>query len=840
VALIAATLERDGHEVQIFDMNVRLWRRYRHVGSDFWESHNFLNWEKEALFKQNILPHIEAPLQDMMAEVAAWGPDAAGFSIYDTSFLCTREAARALKKIRPQTKIIYGGPGSSLFNFEVHGEFSHGLVDAAVIGEGDVTVLEVVRRFGKGESLEGCLGVAHYESAKLTYAGPRPNIELTELPLPSFKGMDFTLYRDKQLPIMMSRGCVAKCTFCAETRFWKNYRYRDAKHIFSEFQNNVKRYGINSFYMADSLINGNFNVLNELVDLIIQSGEKYTWHGYARLDRRMTPELLDRLAQSGLTLVSYGLETGSQKVMDLMEKRTTVEKAREIIHHTHWAGVQVHLNMIVGFPGETESDFNETLTFLNDNISSITGVATGETLGIISGTPLFTHPQKYGVRTNDRGEPIFDQDGDWVSDDEDGPNTINIRRQRLTRLRDFLDRYPHIYWSPHDITRVVSTEPFLLNGKEIGGDLRLENLPWPKGEPFRCDPAYRPTFLHWSCNGVDYASPAEVGNGEFRAWLDPVVDHDTYHFRQEVRQACRLLDKKRGDKKVALCYSGGIDSELLAITLDELGIPYELFFLDLWGVNRKEFEANSADFLARTDKKVNLIQADKYDFYNRHVPQSMRDYAIEYPTYMALTYLFEKIPDSYYIVCGDGDLHREPGRFFNIKEKYPWTRRSQERAVAFPTSAILFYLWSSKNQRPGNYSFFSSTPELLAATIGHPLFENNFPESSTREMIYHEFPEIKPRQKTSNWEGPEGVGENKRIRKWASNLAKKISYLEIWKPHSYTAVAMTNLFRPPDRTQSMELNILAQKLGELELELSKVRRIVESQREEIQVLRSRS
>ena len=223
---------------------------------------------------------------------------------------------------------------------------------------------EILERWKKGESSWGCLGTAHCESSgRVVYALPRPNIRLNDLVFPYFKDFDFSLYKESKLPIMMSRGCVAKCTFCSETRFWKKYRYRDASHIFYELQNNIKTYGMNQFAVADSLINGNFQVLSALVNLINESKTQISWNGYARLDSRMNRDLLRRLEKSGCSHLSYGLETGSQKIMDLMEKRTTVAVAKEVIRNTCRAGIQVHLNIIVGFPGENEEDFQCTFGF---------------------------------------------------------------------------------------------------------------------------------------------------------------------------------------------------------------------------------------------------------------------------------------------------------------------------------------------------------------------------------------------------------------------------------------------------------------------------------------------
>ncbi|MEM7646955.1 MAG: radical SAM protein [Pseudomonadota bacterium] len=197
--------------------------------------------------------------------------------------------------------------------------------------------------------------------------------------------------------------------------------------------------------MADSLVNGNFKVLEKLVDLINDYKHPLTWHGYARIDRRMTTTLLQKIGRSGCQFLSYGLETGSQKVMDLMEKRTTVEEARRVIRETFLSGVRVHLNMIVGFPGEDEKDFQDTIEFLEEMSPYIHTVNTGETCGIPMHTPLWDEPERFGIKTLEDGS-IDWSSGSWES--ADGTSNETTRRGRLNSLRDFLDTKDHIVWFP--------------------------------------------------------------------------------------------------------------------------------------------------------------------------------------------------------------------------------------------------------------------------------------------------------------------------------------------------------------------------------------------------------
>lgn len=455
LACLSATLRQAGHEVRSFDLNARLWRRFGHVGTDLWNYDKGPYWQNKEYFEEVIGPVLLAPeFEEVMNDVTAWNPDVAGFSVFENSVRATHLATRILKNRLTETKIVYGGPQITRAHLSTSGEFEQKWIDAAVIGEGEASFIELLERWQNKKSLHGCLGLAHADAAGVHYEGVRPNIDFCANPIPDFSDFDLKLYQQEALPVMMSRGCIAKCTFCAETRYWKNFRSRDAAAIFSEIRSHINRFGLRKFEMNDSLINGNFKVLEELAELILTSGEKITWGGYARLDKRMTPQLLGRLAQSGLNFLNFGLETGSQKIMDLMEKRTTVETASVVVTAAARFGIKVSLNIIVGFPGETETDFQATLEFIRQHKDSIFVVSTGETLMVAPGTPLDTNPARFGIRAQHDGHVWRDEGGHWVS--TDGSSTFATRVERLQQLRNFLDE-EDIYWLPSGRNKKTDT-----------------------------------------------------------------------------------------------------------------------------------------------------------------------------------------------------------------------------------------------------------------------------------------------------------------------------------------------------------------------------------------------
>lgn len=431
-AILAATVQRAGHEGRIFDLNARCWSRGDRHQKRFWVDRKF--WGEKNFFETFLAPWLEPEIDRLIEDLREWKADIVGFTVFQSSLLCTLLAAGKVRQRLPGVKIVFGGPSVTQCELEQGIEKYRPVVDLAVIGEGEETLEEVLARWDQGRSLEGCAGIAYFGAdGKWKFEGMRPAMKMDRVPAPSFDGIDWENYPNnpKVLPIMMSRGCVAKCTFCSETRFWKIYRFRDPESVFQEMKAGAEKHGITEFEFNDSLVNGNFKQLERLVDLLNEARLGLRWQGLARLDRRMTPELLKKMADAGCTILRYGFESGSQKITDLMEKRTTVELANQVVRDTSRAGIQAVLQVIVGFPGETEQDFQATLDFIAENAGFI-GAVCPNPMMITPEVPVGLTPRKYGVR-----DDIEYIGGSWES--EDGTNTLPVRRERMDRIIDLLE-----------------------------------------------------------------------------------------------------------------------------------------------------------------------------------------------------------------------------------------------------------------------------------------------------------------------------------------------------------------------------------------------------------------
>ena len=437
-ASVATALREAGHTVDVFDVNAELWRSAGDDDEALWMDGNSLYWEgRQQDFVEHALPRVEARLSALVSALLDGDYGAIGFSVYSTSAYTTRVVVDRIRAAtRRAPRLFIGGPYVQPDLVSV--AFSPGSVDAAVLGEGEATAVELLASWESGGATDGVAGLLLADGdERWVQTTQREPIPPDELPIPDWGPFEPRGYRGLELPLMMSRGCVAACAFCCENDIWGPFRMRSPDHIFTEIERGVSRHGIHSFYLSDSLLNGDHEKLEGLCDRIIGSGIPIFWGGYARIDRRLTPELLQKMHEAGCHSVIFGLESGSDAVLRSMRKGFTAAQASTTIRDTHAAEIRVDLSMLVGFPGETEADFQQTLTFLGEHGSLLGCVSTGQTCGLPPGSLLYRDPARFGLVTDADGLAMWDQDSGWYL--SDGSSTIHVRRARLTRMRQFLD-----------------------------------------------------------------------------------------------------------------------------------------------------------------------------------------------------------------------------------------------------------------------------------------------------------------------------------------------------------------------------------------------------------------
>ncbi len=402
IATVSAFLKQKNYNVTVFDVNAEIHHKLPSEKQVYWKMDRAESWMKMDEYKETIHPFLSSELIKYAKKIALQDFQALGLSIYSSNYFPSRNLVHIIKKINPSIKIFYGGPGIDATLVE--NDLKEGLIDGAVFGEGEIGVLDLLDYFQGKKDFQECSGIMAFNAeGNIEKRVAHPLIKMKELPRPDFSAFNLSHYFDKTLAIEFSRGCIANCTFCSETNYWVSFRTKTVDQIVEEFKYNVETYDIHHFRVVDSLMNGNMRFLKELSQRIIDSGIEVYWHGFCRIDPKLNDEVLDLMYRAGCRGIIFGLETGSQKVLNLMNKKVNIKDQYHVVRNTHKHKIKVYSEILVGFPGENIFDFFLTMKMLWSLRTSITGVSTGSPMSVVKNSEVYDKPEKFGVIKSSNG-----------------------------------------------------------------------------------------------------------------------------------------------------------------------------------------------------------------------------------------------------------------------------------------------------------------------------------------------------------------------------------------------------------------------------------------------------
>jgi radical SAM protein with 4Fe4S-binding SPASM domain len=408
IALLSAWLRRDGHKVFGFDLNNALYLSGPDKYKKVWDDKDLYSfWNNKSLISEFILDNGRM-LDFQINQILDTGAEIIGFTVHFTSLLISLEVAKRIKEKDRDRIIVFGGPDCcrELRGLDIIKEDA---VDIVAIGEGDLTMFELVDRFEENKTIDFCKGTLLKKDGRVIDCGDSPMVKDLDLtPFPDYsdfrKDILSGYYRQpERLELFDSRGCITRCHFCSEWQFWKVFRSMSGERMFEEVAYQVRKFpGVDYFYFIGSLLNGNIKALSKFCDLLIQNKLKIRWLGQAIIRPEMTKELLEKMRKAGCEWLGYGIESGSQKVVDSMNKHFSIANAEEVLRDTHQAGISTQVNFMFGIPTETEEDFEETLRFLKRNRENMDSVLASQSFCVIDkGTYLHTSAQKFGIKNAD-------------------------------------------------------------------------------------------------------------------------------------------------------------------------------------------------------------------------------------------------------------------------------------------------------------------------------------------------------------------------------------------------------------------------------------------------------
>lgn len=299
---------------------------------------------------------------DIVAATRDIRPDVIGITMVTP---LAREAYRLAKELRGcGAKLIAGGPHATLLPEE---PLANGF-DAVVVGEGEPTI---------AEAIEAVLGTRPFETVKgLVYRDnggqvrrnePRePIADLDSLPAPARHLVDPTIFGatpSLHAHIFTSRGCPARCAYCAGGLFGKKFRFRSADSVVDEMVEINREHGTQHFYFVDDAMAMDRERMTRICRRLIDERLAFTWNMMTRVDN-MDDELLDLAYQAGCRQIDFGIESGDPDTLKRIHKPHTAEMVRRVIPMVRRHGICPVTFFILGFPWETPEKIDVTLDLM--------------------------------------------------------------------------------------------------------------------------------------------------------------------------------------------------------------------------------------------------------------------------------------------------------------------------------------------------------------------------------------------------------------------------------------------------------------------------------------------
>jgi anaerobic magnesium-protoporphyrin IX monomethyl ester cyclase len=343
-----------------------------------------------ALLDLNVEPD---PRQALQNALEASRPEVVGISCVTSTFNTAMGIARSVKQQNPESVIILGGSHVTFLPEEILRE--NPFVDFVLQYEADQTfsqVLEMIEtELPRIESIEGLC--YRSEGIIILNGGCPLPANIDDIPFP-----DRALFALEKYPphyrgtLITSRGCPFQCPFCSSSKMHgKVYRRRSPKNILAELTYVVNAVDTSIIHFVDDNIAFDQKRLFKMCDRIIQENIGISWNCNARIDN-MSWELLQKMAEAGCSSIIYGLESGSQHILDGVKKGYTVGQAEEIISLTKRAGIRPCVSFIIGLPRETTTTLVQTYHFI-DHVSPYYYYQSF--LVPLPGTDFFSNPQEW-------------------------------------------------------------------------------------------------------------------------------------------------------------------------------------------------------------------------------------------------------------------------------------------------------------------------------------------------------------------------------------------------------------------------------------------------------------
>lgn len=331
LATLAAPLRDAGHEVRILDLNVS-----------------------------------DSPSSELEDALRGFSPDYAGITSTTPLIKKALSIAAKIKSFAPSALVAAGGPHPSALPEET---LSAGDIDCVVRGEGDYALPRII-----AEGLHTGIPNLYYKAGGRTEISPvqgHLTSDLDTLPFPAYDLLRAEKYRQPRLSARLSplaymetsRGCYARCVYCNKNICGFKLRMKTPSRVVDEMEH-LLGLGFREIHIIDDIFTADMDRAEAVCEEIMRRGLEFPWYprGGIRVDR-VRPKLLAAMKRAGCYRIPFGVESGSQRVLDVIQKRITLEQAEAAVRMAREASLETECYFMLGLPTETEEDMRRTIEF---------------------------------------------------------------------------------------------------------------------------------------------------------------------------------------------------------------------------------------------------------------------------------------------------------------------------------------------------------------------------------------------------------------------------------------------------------------------------------------------
>jgi radical SAM superfamily enzyme YgiQ (UPF0313 family) len=425
-------------------------KSYHHFATIFFSFESIFNSFMSEMASRHLVglsvPHrVEIFFENLVNLVLHYGPDMIGISVLfnsQTVFAMLIASLIREKKDMKHIKIVFGGARFGIMRspeilfketwvFSTKEKFRHvefgQYVDYLIPGEGEKALLNLC--MAKDEKdLSEVPNLVYIKDKKVRVNKPYVIHDLDHLPVPDFSDFCLDKYISPAtvLPFLSSRGCPwRRCTFCTHHRSYSFYRELEIKECLKQIMYLKKRYGVAFFNFYDEMIPP--SRFRDLAKALINEGIEIYYAAYAKPVKEFDSDLLRQIYQSGGRLVMWGVESASQRVLNLMRKGTNIKDIEKVIRKATRAGLVNLIFIMFGFPTETEIEFAKTLHFLEKNKDYIHTLSKGKFV-LSEGSFIYRKPEKFAITEirEAKGSRVYNRIFDYEVSKGLGPKDISV------------------------------------------------------------------------------------------------------------------------------------------------------------------------------------------------------------------------------------------------------------------------------------------------------------------------------------------------------------------------------------------------------------------------------